>query len=108
VNISQNPYSITTSNNPVLKQTISPGSLKIIQDEENNCKAPKTLPEPLPKLVDILGNVYVSMIQAKGIVDQTANNVTSDSAKLDLIKCKIDNINKEIVDLSYHLSIMSL
>ena len=108
MNISQNPYSISTSNNPVLKQTISPGSMQIIQDEENKSKAPKTLPEPLPKLTDILGSIYCSMIQAKGIVDQTANNVTSDSKKLDIIKSKIDNINKEIVDLSYHLSIMSL
>ena len=108
MNISQNPYSIGTSNNPVLKQTISPGSMQIIQDEENKSKAPKTLPEPLPKLTDILGSIYCSMIQAKGIVDQTANNVTSDSKKLDIIKSKIDNINKEIVDLSYHLSIMSL
>jgi hypothetical protein len=108
VNISQNPYSIGTSNNPVLKQTISPGSMQIIQDEENKSKAPKTLPEPLPKLTDILGSIYCSMIQAKGIVDQTANNVTSNSKKLDIIKDKIDNINKEIVDLSYHLSIMSL
>ena len=108
MNISQNPYSISKSNNPVLKQDISPGSYKIIQDEENNSKAPKTLPEPLPKLTDILGSIYVSMIQAKGIVDQTANNVTANSEKLDIIKSKIDNINKEIVDLSYHLSIMSL
>ncbi len=108
MNNSQNPYSITTSNNPVLKQVISPGSFKVIQDEENNSKAPKTLPEPLPKLTDILGSIYVSMIQAKSIVDQTANNVTSNSEKLDIIKSKIDNINKEIVDLSYHLSIMSL
>jgi hypothetical protein len=108
VNISQNPYSISKSNNPIFKQDISPGSYKIIQDEENNSKAPKTLPEPLPKLTDILGSIYVSMIQAKGIVDQTANNVTANSEKLDIIKSKIDNINKEIVDLSYHLSIMSL
>ena len=108
MNISQNPYSIGTSNNPVLKQTISPGSMQIIQDEENKSKAPKTLPEPLPKLTDILGSIYCSMIQAKGIVDQTANNVTSNSNKLDIIKDKIDNINKEIVDLSYLLSIMSL
>jgi hypothetical protein len=82
--------------------------MQIIQDEENKSKAPKTLPEPLPKLTDILGSIYCSMIQAKGIVDQTANNVTSNSKKLDIIKDKIDNINKEIVDLSYHLSIMSL
>ena len=108
MNNSQNPYSITTSNNPVLKQVISPGSLKVIQDEENNSKAPKTLPEPLPKLTDILGSIYVSMIQAKGIVAQTADNATSNSKKLDIIKDKIDNINKEIVDLSYLLSIMSL
>jgi len=108
VNISQNPYSISKASNPIFKQNISPDSFKIMQDEENKSKAPKTLPEPLPKLTDILGTVYVSMLQAKGIVSQTASNVTSDSKKLDIIKNKIDNINKEIVDLSYHLSIMSL
>jgi len=108
VNISQNPYSISKASNPIFIQNISPDSFKIMQDEENKSKAPKTLPEPLPKLTDILGNVYVSMLQAKGIVSQTASNVTSNSKKLDIIKSKIDNINKEIVDLSYHLSIMSL
>lgn len=108
MNISQNPYSISKASAPIFKQNISPDSFKVMQDEENKSKAPKTLPEPLPKLTDILGNVYVSMLQAKGIVAQTADNATSNSKKLDIIKDKIDNINKEIVDLSYLLSIMSL
>lgn len=108
MNISQNPYQISKASDPVLGQGNLADKFKTIEDEENKSKAPATLPDPIDKIVPILGNIYVSMMQARNLVQQTYNNASANTAKLDQIQSSIDNINKEIVDLSYQLSMISL
>ena len=108
MNISQNPYQISKASDPVLGQGSLADKFKTIKDDEDKSKAPKILPSPLNSLIDIVGNIYVSMSQARNIVDQAANNATVNSSQHEKIKNKVDNINKEILDLTYLLSNISL
>jgi len=104
----QNPYQIGVADKPIISQGDISSQIRQFKDEEEQSKAPSVLPEPVDKIVPILGNVYVSLIQARSILGQAANNPVIDKDKLEKIKEKIDNINKEILDLSIYLSIIAL
>ena len=105
---SQNPYQIGIADKPVIGQGDISSQTRQFKDEEEQSKAPPILPDPVDKIIPVLGNVYVSLIQARSLLSQAANNPTIDKDKLEKIKEKIDNINKEILDLSIYLSIIAL
>lgn len=104
----QNPYQIGIADKPIIGQGDISSQIRQFKDEDDQSKAPPILPDPVDKIVPILGNVYVSLIQARSILGQAANNPAIDKDKLEKIKEKIDNINKEILDLSIYLSIIAL
>lgn len=104
----QKPYQIGVADKPIISQGDISSQIRQFKDEEEQSKAPGVLPDPVDKIVPVLGNVYVSLIQARSILSQAANNPVIDKDKLEKIKEKIDNINKEILDLSIYLSIIAL
>lgn len=104
----QNPYQIGIADKPVIGQGDVSSQIRQFNDEEAQSKAPPILPNPLDKIIPVIGNVYVSLITARSMVSQAANNPDIDKEKLEKIKAKIDNINKEILDLSIYLSIIAL
>lgn len=104
----QNPYQIGIADKPIIGQGDVSSQTRQFKDEEEQSKAPGILPDPVDKIIPVLGNVYVSLIQARSIIGQAANNPVIDKDKLEKIKEKIDNINKEILDLSIYLSIIAL
>ena len=104
----QNPYQIGIADKPVIGQGDVSSQIRQFKDEEALSKAPPILPDPLDKIIPVIGNVYVSLITARSMVSQAANNPDIDKEKLEKIKAKIDNINKEILDLSIYLSIIAL
>jgi hypothetical protein len=104
----QNPYQIGIADKPVIGQGDISSQIRQFKDEEAQSKAPPILPDPLDKIIPVIGNVYVSLITARSMVSQAANNPDIDKEKLEKIKAKIDNINKEILDLSIYLSIIAL
>ena len=104
----QNPYQIGIADKPVIGQGDVSSQIRQFKDEEAQSKAPPILPDPLDKIIPVIGNVYVSLITARSMVSQAANNPDIDKEKLEKIKAKIDNINKEILDLSIYLSIIAL
>jgi hypothetical protein len=104
----QNPYQIGIADKPVIGQGDISCQIRQFKDEEAQSKAPPILPDPLDKIIPVIGNVYVSLITARSMVSQAANNPDINKEKLEKIKAKIDNINKEILDLSIYLSIIAL
>jgi len=104
----QNPYQTGIADKPVNNQGDVSSQIRQFEQEDRDSKAPPILPEPMDKLVPILGNIYVSLTQARSITSQVANHPDVDKDKLEQIKAKIDNINAEILDLSVFLSIISL
>ena len=104
----QNPYQTGIADKPVIGQGDVSSQIRQFKDEEEQSKAPPILPDPLDKIIPVIGNVYVSLITARSMVGQAANNPDVDKEKLEKIKEKIDNINKEILDLSVFLSIIAL
>jgi len=104
----QNPYQIGIADKPVIGQGDISSQIRQFKDEEAESKAPPILPDPLDKVIPVIGNVYVSLITARSMVSQAANNPDIDKEKLEKIKAKIDNINQEILDLSIYLSIIAL
>jgi hypothetical protein len=104
----QNPYQIGIADKPVIGQGDISCQIRQFKDEEAQSKAPPILPDPLDKIIPVIGNVYVSLITARSMVSQAANNPDINKEKLEKIKSKIDNINKEILDLSIYLSIIAL
>jgi len=104
----QNPYQIGIADKPVIGQCDISSQIRQFKDEEAQSKAPPILPDPLDKIIPVIGNVFVSLITARSMVSQAANNPDINKEKLEKIKAKIDNINKEILDLSIYLSIIAL
>jgi len=104
----QNPYQIGIADKPVIGQGDISSQIRQFKDEEAQSKAPPILPDPLDKIIPVIGNVFVSLITARSMVSQAANNPDINKEKLEKIKAKIDNINKEILDLSIYLSIIAL
>lgn len=104
----QNPYQIGIADKPIIGQGDISSQTRQFKDEEEQSKASPILPDPVDKIIPVLGNVYVSLTTARSILSQAANNPVIDKDKLEKIKDKIDNINKEILDLSIYLSIIAL
>lgn len=104
----QNPYQTGVADKPVNSQGDVTSQIRQFEQEDRASKAPKILPDPMDKLVPVLGDIYVSLTQARNITSQAANNPEINKDKLEEIKAKIDNINAEILDLSIYLSIISL
>jgi len=104
----QNPYQTGIADKPIIGQGDISSQIRQFKDEEAESKAPSILPDPIDKIIPVIGNVYVSLITARSMVSQAANNPDIDKEKLEKIKAKIDNINKEILDLSIYLSIIAL
>jgi hypothetical protein len=104
----QNPYQTGIADKPIIGQGDISSQIRQFKDEEEQCKAPPILPEPLDKIIPVIGNVFVSLTTARSMISQAANNPDVDKGKIEMIKAKIDNINKEILDLSVYLSIIAL
>lgn len=103
-----NPHQVGIAIAPSLDQGKLDNQFKMIDQEEVLSKAPLTLPDPLTKLVPILGNAFTSLVQARSLLKQSINNPAADANKIDLIVARIDDINKEIIDLATSLHILSL
>jgi hypothetical protein len=104
----QNPYQIGLADKPVVGQGDISSQLRQFETEDKNSKAPPILPDPIDKLIPIIGDIYVSLTQARSSLAQAEDRPNIDKDKLLQIKDKIDNINKEILDLSLFLSIIAL
>lgn len=108
MNTSDSPYQVGVASTPITHQTDIAAQLKMKDEDEKNSKAPPILPDPLDKLIPILGNVFVSLLQARSLLSQASQNPSAKGAELDVVICKLDNINAEILDLSATLSILSI
>ena len=104
----QNPYQIGIADKPVIGQGDVSSQIRQFDDEEAQSKAPPILPDPVDKIIPVIGNIFVSLTTARNMVSQAANNPKVDKDKLEKIKERIDNINKDVVDLSVYLSIIAL
>lgn len=98
-----NPYQIGVAGSPVLQQGSVVDQERNYKEDEENSKAPLILPEPLDKINPILSTVFVSLLQVRGLISQAAENPACNVHKLDEVKEKIDEINKEILDLPNYL-----
>lgn len=104
----QSPYQVGIAHPPNLAQGSVMPQVAMINHENELSKAPAILPDPLCKITPLLGDIFTSLLQVRSILKQSINNPVVDPVKLDLIVARIDDINKEIIDLATSLDIMSL
>ncbi|NBP16694.1 hypothetical protein EBU95_20280, partial [bacterium] len=81
----------------------------IKREEEQTSKAPEELPFSLQTVVQDLGNVFISLMNIRARFDnakQTAPKVKI--AKIESLQEDIDNINKQIFDLTNALHTIKL
>ena len=103
-----NPYQVGVADSPILHPGSINDQLKIIKQDEEQSKAPPILPNPLDKINPILSNIFVSLIQIREMLNQAKLTPRQDEARIAIIQDKIDNINKEILDLPTYLATISL
>lgn len=103
-----NPYQVGVADSPILHPGSINDQLKIIKQDEEQAKAPPILPDPLDKINPILSNIFVSLVQIREMLNQSKQTPRQDEAAIAIIQDKIDNINKEILDLPTYLATISL
>jgi len=106
VNISTNPYQIGTATSPKLQQGDVESQMKMYQQNDAAAMAPEIPSFPLENINAILSNVFVSMLQIRELVKQSENHPDACREKIELVEKKIDEINKEILDLPTYLAIL--
>jgi len=100
---SSNPYGIGISGTPVLNQGSVEGQLADAARANYDSKAPPLLPEPIDKILPVISTVIVSMIQIKNMLNQAESNPVISKDNLEALHAKIDDINKELLDLPSYL-----
>jgi hypothetical protein len=103
-----NPYHIGVAEDPATKQTDAMSQMHQFAREEDQAKAPYILPDPLEHVNPILSNIFVSLVQLRGLLKQSQNNPSVNSDKIEVIVNKVDEINKEILDLPQYLATIKL
>jgi hypothetical protein len=106
VNISTNPYQIGVAANPKLQQGDIDNQMKIYKSDDQQAIAPEIPSFPLENINAILSNVFVSMMQIRELIKQSENHPDACSEKIALVEDKIDQINKDILDLPTYLAIL--
>jgi len=98
-----NPYGVGISNTPVLNQGSVEGQLADAARANRDSKAPLLLPEPIDKIMPILSTAIISMMQIKNMLNQAENNPIISKVNLETLHAKVDDINKELLDLPSYL-----
>lgn len=79
------------------------------KEEEERGKAPSVIPYVFQNADQILGNIYVSLLQLKSIMDLAVNDPTINKDHLKSLQELIDNINEQIVvEIPQIISIMEI
>lgn len=76
--------------------------------EGERAKQTAVLPNPMDKIDPMLSEVFVTMIDIKGMIDQVGGNPAVNKKNLRVIQKKIDEINKSILDLPNYFATISL
>lgn len=92
-----NPYSTTSlTNSPQLTMDVSTQIAKNREDEQQT-KAPQTLPFTLDAANQVLGDMYMTLLQFKTMIQQTETEPKINKQALqNLVSC-IDGIGQEIL-----------
>lgn len=103
------PYSVGTAQAPILHDTNVHSHMNIAAEEEAKSKANPILPYSLEQANQILANVFVSMLQIKGIINQAQEDPSVSQIHLKGLTDLIDEINRKItIDIPQHLDVLSL
>ncbi len=103
------PYSVGVAQAPITHDTNVHAHLDIASQEEAKSKADSILPYSLEQTNQILGNVFVSMLQIKDIISQAQNDPSVSEAHLQGLINLIDDINRKItIDIPQQLDILTL
>jgi hypothetical protein len=104
-----NPYQIGPAGSPTTQQTDTSSQMNQFDRENDQAKAPLILPNPLDKINPLLSNIFVTLTQIREeLITQAQINPAIKEEKLKNVINKIDEINKEILDLPAHLGTITL
>jgi len=103
------PYSVGIAQKPVTHDSNANAHLNIAAEEEAKSKASPILPYSLEQTNQILANVFVSMLQVKGIISQAEEDPSVNAQHLKGLIDIIDDINRKItIDIPQQLEILAL
>ena len=109
----QNPVSpyetkrVTNANGPALKMdTHAQEALK--KQQEFDAKAPPTLMFPLETLLQFVGNMVVTLTQARTALNVAGSNPQSDKKVLSKIVDKLDKVNLILITIPEDLEKLKL
>ena len=103
------PYSVGIAQKPITHDNNTSAHLNIAAEEEAKSKANPILPYSLEQTNQILGNVFISMLQIKNIISQAENDPSVNTQHLKSLINIIDDINKKItIDIPQQLEILAL
>lgn len=103
------PYSVGVAQAPITHDNNVSAHLNIAAEEEARSKAEPILPYSLEQTNQILGNVFVSMLQIKGIISQAENDPSVSELHLKGLISLIDDINRKItIDIPQQLDVLAL
>lgn len=103
------PYSVGIAQTPITHDTNVHSHMNIAAEEEARSKADSILPYSLEQANQILANVFVSMLQIKGIINQAQEDPSVSEIHLKGLTDLIDEINRKItIDIPQQLEVLSL
>lgn len=103
------PYSVGVAQAPIMHDNNANAHLNIAAEEEAKSKADPILPYSLEQTNQILGNVFVSMLQIKQIISLAENDPSVNTKHLEDLIQLIDEINQKItIDIPQQLEILAL
>lgn len=109
MNNTTNPYRVGVVSDFALKQPDVSSQTNQFKREDDMAKAPLVMPFPLENvLIPLIGDVFISLTQARNKLIETKQNPAVDTEDLDSIVTKIDEINKHVLDLQTHVRKITL
>lgn len=103
-----NPYSTSFNDKPISQLMRTTDQQKKYENEEQDQKAPPTLPFELDHLIAKLGDTFVDLTEIRRMIDNVKQNKSVDQDKVDNLQDKIDQINNLILELPEDVAKLSL
>lgn len=101
------PYSVGIAQAPIYSNDDIGPQMEIKKEEEKASKSPPILQHSLDCIIPILGNLYVSLLQIKGFLEQAKQDPNAVPQKVQALQTIIDDINQKIVvEIPQHLDIL--
>lgn len=109
MNKTTNPYQTGVANDFSLNQANPADQMNQHKREEDQAKAPFTMPFPLDTvLVPLIGDIFISLTNARNSLIMAKKNPAANKEGIKEIISEIDDINKAVLDLQKKLGKITL